>query len=100
MGIPAISVVGVFLIRTEQAERNPLDWRILGGGIAFGCLVVGLGTAAVPFAQEVIFMLSMTVVCTMLVLVTRELDSATRRAILYRALSAQIQVRTYVICCK
>jgi hypothetical protein len=40
----------------------------------------------VPFAQEVIFTLSMVVICTMLVLVTRELDSASRRAILYTSL--------------
>src|SRR5262245_48901834 len=33
--VPAISVVGVLLIRAEQVERHPLDWRILGGGIAF-----------------------------------------------------------------
>jgi hypothetical protein len=81
--VPAISVVGVFLIRVEKPERHPLDWRILGGGIAFGCLVVALGAAAVPFAQEVIFVLSMAVICTMLVIVTRELAPASRRAILY-----------------
>jgi hypothetical protein len=84
--VPAVSVVGVLLIKAEQAERHPLDWRILGGGIAFGCLVVALGTAAVPFAQEVIFVLSMAVICTMLVLVTRELDAASRRAILYTSI--------------
>jgi hypothetical protein len=84
--IPAISVVGVFLIRAEEAERRPLDWRILGGGIAFGAVVVALGAGAVPFAQEMIFTLSMVVICTMLVLVTRELDSASRRAILYTSL--------------
>jgi hypothetical protein len=84
--VPAISVVGVFLIRAEQSERHPLDWRILGGGIAFGAVVVGLGAGAVPFAQEVIFTLSMLVICTMLVLVTRELDAASRRAILYTSI--------------
>jgi hypothetical protein len=84
--VPAISVTGVFLIRVEKPERHPLDWRILGGGIAFGCLVVGLGAASVPFAQEVIFVLSMAVICTMLVLVTRELAPASRRAILYTSI--------------
>ena len=33
--IPAISVAGVFLRGMETAERRPIDWRILGGGIAF-----------------------------------------------------------------
>ena len=73
--IPVISVIGVFLIRAEQVERHALDWRILGGGIAFGALVVALGVSAVPLAQEVIFALSMIVICIMLVLVTRELDA-------------------------
>src|SRR5262249_2014413 len=40
----------------------------------------------VPFAQEMIFVLSMVVICTMLVLVTRELDAASRRAILYTSI--------------
>ena len=41
--VPAISVVGVLLIRSETAERRPLDWRILGGGLAFGAVVIALG---------------------------------------------------------
>lgn len=81
--IPALSVVGVLLIRTETAEPQPLDWRILGGGILFGLAVGGLGLAAVPFAQEIVFVLSMAVICTMLVVITRDLDRPTRYAILY-----------------
>jgi MFS family permease len=86
LAVPAISVIGVFLIRAERVEPHPLDWRILGGGIAFGAAVIGLGAGAVPLAQEVIFALSMIVICTMLVLVTRELDPASRRAILYTSI--------------
>jgi hypothetical protein len=84
--IPAISVTGVLLIRSETRERRPLDWRILGGGIAFGGAILGLSLGQVPFGQELIFALSMGVICTMLVLVTRELDPATRRAILYASI--------------
>ena len=39
-----------------------------------------------PFGQELIFTLSMAVICTMLVFVTRELDSKTRRAILFTSI--------------
>ena len=81
--IPAISITGVFLIRSETAERRAIDWRILGGGLAFGAVVVALALGGVPFAQEIIFVISMGVICTMLVFVTRELAPATRRAILY-----------------
>ena len=86
LAIPAISVIGVFLIRAEQVERHALDWRILGGGIAFGAVVVTLGVSGVPLAQEVILALSMIVICVMLVFVTRELDHASRQAILYTSI--------------
>jgi hypothetical protein len=81
--IPAISVAGVFLRGTETTERRPIDWRILGGGIAFGATVAALGLGGIPFGQEIIFLISMGVVCTMLVLVTAELDHNTRMGILF-----------------
>ena len=81
--IPALSVTGVLLIRAETSERRPIEWRILGGGLAFGATVVALALGGVPFAQEVIFAVSMIVICTMLVYVTRDIDAASRRAILF-----------------
>ena len=84
--IPAISVTGVLLIRSETSERRPIDWRILGGGLAFGTAVAFLGLGGVPFAQEIIFVIFMAVICTMLVFVTRELDHETRMIILYAAI--------------
>jgi BT1 family protein len=83
--VPAISVIGVLLIRSETSERRPIDWRILGGGLAFGVVVALLGLGGVPFAQEIIFVVSMGVICAMLVFVTRELDHETRMIILYAA---------------
>src|ERR1700730_11786335 len=81
--VPAISVIGVLLIRSETHERRPLDWRILGGGMAFGAAILALALGPIPFGQELIFALSMVVICTMLAIVTRELDAKTRRAILF-----------------
>jgi hypothetical protein len=81
--IPAASVIGVLLIRSETSERRPLDWRILGGGTAFGAAILALALGSVPFGQELIFALSMVVICTMLVFVTRDFDAKTRRAILF-----------------
>lgn len=81
--IPAISITGVLLIKAETVERRAVDWRILGGGLAFGAVVVALALGGVPFAQEIIFVISMSVICTMLVLVTRELEPAKQRAILF-----------------
>jgi BT1 family len=81
--VPVISTVAALLIRSESNERRPLDWRILGGGIGFGIVVISVALGGVPFAQEFTFVLSMLVVCTMLYFVIRELDSTTRRAILF-----------------
>jgi len=84
--IPAISVTGVLLIRSETSEQRPLDRRILGGGVAFGALVLLLALGGLPFAQETIFVISMVVICTMLFFVTRELDAKTKRAILFASI--------------
>ncbi|QHO79110.1 hypothetical protein ACH79_27335 [Bradyrhizobium sp. CCBAU 051011] len=84
--IPAISALGVLLIRSESTERRPLDWRILGGGIGFGLIVLAVALGGLPFGQELVFVLSMLVICTMLFFVTRELDAKTRRAILFTSI--------------
>ena len=84
--VPAISVTGVFLIRSETTERRPIDWRILGGGLAFGAVVASLGLGGVPYAQEIVFIVSMGVICGMLIFVTRELDPKSRQVILYAAI--------------
>jgi hypothetical protein len=86
LAVPVISVAGVLLIRIETSERQPLDWRILGGGLAFGAAVLGLALGGVPFAQELIFVLSMAVICTMLFVIARDLDPRTQRAILYTSI--------------
>jgi BT1 family protein len=84
--VPAISVTGVLLIRSETSERRPIDWRILGGGSAFGAAVALLGFGGVPYAQEIVFVISMAVICGMLVFVTREIDPKSRMIILYAAI--------------
>jgi len=84
--VPAISVTGVLLIKAETVERRPIDWRILGGGLAFGAVVLALALSSVPYGQELIFVVSMAVICTMLVFVTRDLDHESRLAILYTSI--------------
>ena len=84
--VPLISVTGVMLIRAETSERRPIDWRILGGGIAFGAVVTALGVGGVPYSQEIVFVVSMAVICGMLVFVTRDLDHKSRLAIFYTSI--------------
>ena len=84
--VPVISVTGAMLVRLETSERLPIDWRIVGGGLAFGAVVVALGLGGIPFAQEIIFVFSMAVVIWMLTRVTMEIDHATRMHIAFAAI--------------
>jgi hypothetical protein len=84
--VPAISLLGLFFIQERLSEPQQPDWRIILGGLAFGAVVVLLAFGEVPFAQELIFAISMAVICTMLVLVTRSIDPAKRRAILFSSI--------------
>ncbi len=84
--IPAVSVTGAVLVRLDASESRPTDWRILGGGLAFGAFVVGVGVVGVPFGQEVIFVVSMAVIVSMLIRVTHDVAPDVRRRIAYAAI--------------
>lgn len=84
--VPAISVSGAVLVKLENHEQRPIDWRILGGGIAFGAFVIAMGLSRVPLGQEIVFVVSMTVVIWMLTRVTAEIDHATRMRIAFAAI--------------
>lgn len=84
--IPLISASGALLVKLETSETRPTDWRILGGGLAFGVTVAMLALLDVPNNQEIVFVISMAVVCSMLVRVTQQIEHETRLRILYAAL--------------
>ena len=81
--IPVLSVTGVVMVRLDVGERAAIDWRVLGGGLAFGAVVVALGVLKVPFGQEIVFLISLAVICVLLVMVTADLDRETRLQILF-----------------
>jgi MFS family permease len=84
--VPVISVTGAMLVRLETSEERPIDWRILGGGIAFGTAVTAIGLSGIGFGQEIVFVISMAVVIWMLTRVTQEIDHATRMRITFAAI--------------
>jgi hypothetical protein len=84
--IPLVSVTGALFVRLEASECRPTDWRILGGGLAFGAFVVAIGVLSVPFGQEVIFVVSMVVIVAMLIRVTKDVAPEVRRRIAYAAI--------------
>jgi hypothetical protein len=84
--IPLISASGALLVRLETTEQRATDWRILGGGMAFGLTVTMLALLDVAYNQEIVFVISMAVVLAMLARVTAEIPRETRLKIAYAAL--------------
>jgi hypothetical protein len=84
--VPLISVSGALIVRLEPSETRPIDWRILGGGIAFGAAVTALALSGMPLSQEIVFLFSMAVVIWMLTRVTANIEHATRMRIFYAAI--------------
>jgi hypothetical protein len=84
--VPLISISGALLVRLETSESRPIDWRIQGGGLAFGAVVAALGLSRMRYSQELIFVISMTVVIWMLTRVTSDIDQTTRTRIAFAAI--------------
>src|SRR5262249_25129145 len=83
--VPVLSVTGAVLVRLETSELRPIDWRIVGVGLAFGAVVSARGLGSMPLSQEIVFVISMGVGIWMLTRVTLEIDHATRMRIAFVA---------------
>ena len=108
--IPAISVFGVFFaswlrrraIRGLQAQGHstsqcismvdnhgeppPVNWWILGGGLAFTVVSLSIGLLRVPGAEEIVFAVSMTIVTFLMWRLTRELEPDARNVLVGTAI--------------
>lgn len=85
LAVPAISASGALLVHLDASESRPTDWRILGGGLVFGALIVLIGYNEIPYAQEITFLISLAVIVAMLNRVTSDIDRNTRLKIFYAA---------------
>lgn len=79
--VPVISVTGAVLVRLESSESRPTDWRILGGGIAFGGAVTALAFTRLPYTQEIVLAISLFVIVTMLKRVTGDVPASVQRSL-------------------
>ena len=66
LAVPATSLTGAMLVRLDGTAPKPIDWRILGGGIVFGAVVLAIGLSGLPLGQELVFIVSLTVIALML----------------------------------
>jgi hypothetical protein len=83
VAVPLLSMAGALLIRLQPSGRRRIDWRVLGGGIALASAATLLGLSGFRFAQEVMFVLALAVICLMLARLFGDLDARTRRLIVF-----------------
>ncbi len=69
-----------------HTERPPVNWWILGGGLAFAAVSLSVGLGKVAYAQEIVFTASMAIVLFMIAKLTRELEPAARNTLVGTAL--------------
>ncbi len=108
--IPLVSVFGVILAgilwRREMArlaalghnrdecekligahvEPPPVNWWILGGGLAFTVVSLSVGLARVPGAEEIVFCVSMAIVMFLMWRLTGELEPEARNVLVGTAI--------------
>ncbi len=65
-------------ILDRHIDPPPVNWWILGGGLAFAVVSLSVGLGQVPGAQEIVFCASMAIVIFMMWRLTRELEPEAR----------------------
>jgi hypothetical protein len=104
--IPVVSVSGVFFalwlqrrqrrqllasgLSAAQADdrlevhvdRPPVNVWVLGGGAAFAALSLTVGLGQFPFAQEIVFAVSMAIILALIWRLTRELDPRAQQTLI------------------
>lgn len=72
----AISLVEVHM------EAPPVNWWILGGGLAFAVMSISVGLGNVQGAQEIVFVISMAIVIFLMSRLMKELDAEARKILI------------------
>lgn len=65
-------------ILDRHIDRPPVNWWILGGGLAFAVVSLSVGLGQIPAGQEIVFGTSMAIVIFMMWRLTRELTPEAR----------------------
>ncbi len=75
--IPILSIVGVTFVKLNPVPSSPLNKKIFFGGFVFAIFVVTIGYNEVPYAQEIVFVVSLGVVLYFLSTIIEDLDAET-----------------------
>jgi len=96
--IPLISIIGVSIVKLDVAKPSPINCKILCGGLAFAVFVVFMGYGQYQhwqnhivafifkYSQEIVFLVSLSVIVYMLSLVLKDIDEKIRKFIIKTAI--------------
>jgi hypothetical protein len=96
--IPLISVIGVTIVKLDVAKPSPINCKILCGGLAFAVFVVLMGYGqyqhwqnhivafVFKYSQEIVFLVSFSVIVYMLSLLLKDIDPKTKSFIIKTAI--------------
>jgi hypothetical protein len=73
-------------ILSRHVDPPPVNWWILGGGLAFAVVSLSVGLGQIPAGQEIVFCASMAIVMFMMWRLTRELEPQARNFLVGTAL--------------
>jgi hypothetical protein len=82
-GIPAERIATML---DAHPGRPPVNWWILGGGLVFAAVSVGVGVGELPLGQELVFASSLAIVLFLMRRLTAELDPAARNTLVGTAI--------------
>jgi hypothetical protein len=102
LAIPAVSLLGIALaalirrssrgVAEEAARRDaaappPVNWPLLGGGLAFALVSIFVALSGGRWSEEIVFTLSMTIIVAMLWRLARELSPGARSTMIGTAIA-------------
>ncbi len=79
--VPLLSILGVTLVKLNPVAVSPVNKHVLYGGLIFAVFIVLMGYNDVPYSQEIIFVISLSVVLYLLSDLIDDLDASTIRHI-------------------
>lgn len=79
--VPLLSILGVTLVKLNPVPVSAVNKHILYGGLLFAVFVVSMGYNDVPYSQEIVFVISLSVVLYFLSDLINDLDANTIRHI-------------------
>jgi len=79
--VPLLSILGVSLVKLNPVPVSPINKQVLFGGLIFAIFIVLMGYNDVPYSQEIIFVISISVVLYLLSDLINDLDASTIRHI-------------------